>query len=87
MDQAAFRLYQATLLSIYGPGHPLSYSSGGLPADLRVIQPSDIRRFHDQHYFLANMGAIVSLPKEVSLAATLGRIDGVLNRLEQKREG
>lgn len=83
MDQANRRLYQETLLSLYGAGHPLSYSSGGLPADLRVIQPSDIRRFHDQHYFLANMGAIVSLPKEVALSAALARLDTILNQLQQ----
>jgi Zn-dependent M16 (insulinase) family peptidase len=83
MDQANWRLYHAALLSIYGPGHPLSYVSGGLPADLRVIQPSDIRRFHDQHYFLANMGAIVSLPKEVSLGAALERLDAVLKQLQE----
>jgi Zn-dependent M16 (insulinase) family peptidase len=83
MDQANRRLYQAALLSLYGPGHPLSYSAGGLPADLRVIRPSDIRRFHDQHYFLANMGAIVSLPKEVAPGAALARLDAVLSQLEQ----
>ncbi len=84
MDQPNSRLWQASLLSIYGPGHPLSYSAGGLPADLRVLQPSDIRRFHDEHYFLANMGAIVSLPKEVPLAAALGQLDSVLNRLQER---
>ncbi len=87
MDQANRRLYQATLLSLYGPGHPLSYSAGGLPADLRVIQPSDIRRFHDQHYFLANMGAIVSLPKEVLLDAALGRLDAALSELQRSSNG
>jgi Zn-dependent M16 (insulinase) family peptidase len=87
MDQANRRLYQATLLSLYGPGHPLSYSAGGLPADLRVIQPSDIRRFHDQHYFLANMGAVVSLPKEVAPGSALARLDAVLNQLEQSSNG
>jgi Zn-dependent M16 (insulinase) family peptidase len=87
MDQANRRLYQATLLSLYGPGHPLSFSAGGLPADLRVIQPSDIRRFHDQHYFLANMGAIASLPKEVSLVTALGRLDVALNELERSANG
>lgn len=87
MDQANRRLYQATLLSLYGPGHPLSYSAGGLPADLRVIQPSDIRRFHDQHYFLANMGAIVSLPKEVVPGTALMRLDAVLNDLERGANG
>jgi Zn-dependent M16 (insulinase) family peptidase len=83
MDQPSRRLYQASLLSIYGPGHPLSYSAGGLPADLRLIQPADIRRFHDQHYFLANMGAMVSLPKEIAPETALARLDAILNQLER----
>src|SRR5580658_2112455 len=83
MDQPGRRLYQASLLSLYGPGHPLSYSAGGLPEDLRVIQPSDIRRFHDQHYFLANMGALVSLPKEIAPGTALARLDAILNQLQQ----
>lgn len=83
MDQPARRLYQDSLMAIYGAGHPLSFSAGGLPADLRVIQPSDIRRFHDQHYFLANMGAIVSLPKEIGPGAALARLNTILNQLEQ----
>ena len=83
MDQPAQRIYQASVLSLYGPRHPLSYNSGGLPADLRVIQPSDIRLFHDQHYFLANMGAVVSLPKEIAPGTALARLDRILNALEQ----
>ncbi len=83
MDQPGRRLYQAALLSMYGAGHPLSYSSGGLPADLRVIRPSDIRTFHDQHYFLGNMGAIVSLPKEVAPGTALARLDAILNQLRK----
>ncbi len=83
MDQPVRRLYQDSLLALYGAGHPLSFSAGGLPADLRVIQPSDIRRFHDQHYFLANMGAIVSLPKEIAPGAALARFNTILNQLEQ----
>lgn len=87
MDQPARRLYQDSLMAIYGAGHPLSYSAGGLPADLRIIQPSDIRRFHDQHYFLANMGAIVSLPKEIAPGAALARLNTILNELEQSSKG
>ena len=86
MDQPSRRLYQSSLLSIYGSGHAMSYSSGGLPEDLRIIQPSDIRRFHGQHYFLANMGAIVSLPKEVSLGTTLAKLDSILNQLQKSAD-
>ena len=85
MDQPMSRLYRAALLALYGPEHPLSFSSGGLPAALRVIQPSDIRRFHAAHYFLANMGMIASLPKEMTLGPTLARLDAVLGRVEPRK--
>jgi len=82
MDQPGSRLFHDAGIAIYGPEHPLSFSSGGLPAALRVIQPADIRRFHASHYFLANMGAVVSLPKETTLAAALAHLDASLNHLE-----
>ena len=84
MDQPAYRLFRAASTAVYGPEHPLAFSSGGLPAALRVIQPSDIRRFHAAHYFLANMGMIASLPKEMTLAPTLARLDDSLHRAEPK---
>ncbi len=84
MDQAGARVFHDAALTLYGPEHPLSFSSGGLPSALRVIQPSDIRRFHAAHYFLANMGAIVSIPKEMTLSAALANLDASLNRLEPK---
>jgi Zn-dependent M16 (insulinase) family peptidase len=82
MDQANSRLFRAASEALYGPEHPLTYTAGGLPASLRVIQPSDIRKFHAAHYFLRNMGAITALPKDISLTAALGRFDAALNRLE-----
>ncbi|HXB70828.1 MAG TPA: hypothetical protein VNY05_21520 [Candidatus Acidoferrales bacterium] len=85
MDQAISRLYRAALVALYGPEHPLSFSSGGLPAALRMIQPSDIRRFHAAHYFLANMGMIASLPKEMALGPALDRLDASLRRAESEK--
>jgi Zn-dependent M16 (insulinase) family peptidase len=84
MDQAGSRLYRAAGLTVYGPAHPLSFNSGGLPAALRALQPADIRKFHAEHYFLGNMGAISSLPKDVALPAALERFDAALNRLEPR---
>jgi hypothetical protein len=82
MDQPNTRLFRAAELAIYGPEHPYSFSSGGLPEALRAIQPSDIRRFHDSHYFLANMGMVAALPKEMTLSAALARFDTALRQLE-----
>jgi Zn-dependent M16 (insulinase) family peptidase len=75
-------LYRQVLLDIYGTGHPLSYSSGGMPEAIREMKPEDIRAFHDRHYFLANMGAVVSLPKGDSLSAQLLHFDQILNAVQ-----
>jgi Zn-dependent M16 (insulinase) family peptidase len=85
MDQPGRLLYYAGLTMIYGKQHPLSYVSGGTPEGIRLMQPSDIRKFHAQNYHLANMGAIVSVPKEVSLANVLSSLDASLNRIQPQR--
>jgi len=85
MDQPTRRLYYASMDMVYGKGHPLSYVSGGTPEALRVIQPSDIRKFHAAHYHLANMGAIVSVPKDIELESVLMNIDASLNRVQPQR--
>jgi Zn-dependent M16 (insulinase) family peptidase len=84
MDQAAYRLFHAAALAVYGSDHPLAFSAGGLPEALRVIQPADIRRFHDDHYFGGNMGMIAALPKEVTLETALAKIDEALDRVEPR---
>jgi Zn-dependent M16 (insulinase) family peptidase len=75
-------LYNQQLLDVYGPGHPLSFSSGGLPAAIREMKPQDIRTFHDRHYFLANMGAVISLPKGETVAEQLAHFDRILNTVQ-----
>jgi Zn-dependent M16 (insulinase) family peptidase len=75
-------LYSQQLLDVYGPGHPLSFSSGGLPAAIREMKPQDIRAFHDRHYFLANMGAVISLPKGDTVAEQLAHFDQILNAVQ-----
>jgi Zn-dependent M16 (insulinase) family peptidase len=85
MDQPGRRIYHAALAMIYGGNHPLSWVSGGTPEGIRLMQPSDIRKFHAEHYYLANMGAIVSVPKEVSLATVLSTLDATLSRVEPRR--
>jgi Zn-dependent M16 (insulinase) family peptidase len=84
MERPANRLFRAATLAVYGPEHPLSFSSGGLPEELRIIKPADIRRFHAAHYFGGNMGMIAALPKEVSLATALEKIDAALDRVEPR---
>jgi len=85
-----FQLSHAMDLAIYGPNHPLSYVSGGLPSAIREMKPEAIRLFHREHYFLGNMGMVAALPKEMPLDDILARTDSILVRLEvgeTKREG
>lgn len=67
---------------LYGPNHPMSMNAGGEPSGIRTMKPEDIRNFHKANYYLANMGTIVALPKSVSVADALQRIDRIANKLE-----
>ena len=75
-------LYRQASLDVYGAGHPLSWSSGGMPEAIRQMKPQDIRDFHGKHYFLANMGAVISLPKADTVAVQLTRFDQILNAVQ-----
>lgn len=81
-ERPGSRLWRAVNASLYGPRHPLALSSGGYPAAIREMTPGDIRRFHREHYFLANMGLIAALPREIALAGALERFGEILDRLE-----
>ncbi len=75
-------MYRQASIDIYGPSHPLSYSSGGMPEAIREMKAKDIRDFHNRHYFLGNMGSVVSLPKGETVAAQLTRLDAVLSAVQ-----
>lgn len=76
------RLGRALDLMTYGPNHPLSYVSGGLPAAIREMKPEEIRKFHHDHYHLANMGMIGSFPKEMPLTQILQRTGAILDKVQ-----
>jgi len=85
MDQPARRVYRESSVVAYGAEHPLAYVSGGSPEALRALQPADIRKFHAAHYQLSNMGAVVSVPKEMPIDRVLARLDNTLNAVEPRR--
>ncbi len=72
---------------LYGEAHPLSYNAGGLPSGIRELNAAEISKFHNDNYYLGNMGAIVSLSKTEQLDDVLNRMDQILNNLngESKR--
>jgi Zn-dependent M16 (insulinase) family peptidase len=82
MNNPDWALFRQLGIDLYGPNHPLAYNSGGNPSGIREMLPADIRNFHDRHYFLANMGAIVSLPKGETVAVELAKLDQILNAVQ-----
>lgn len=77
------RLYDTIGRLLYGNAHPLSFNAGGSPAGIRVLNAKDIHKFHDEHYFLANMGAIISLPGNMPLDSVLNQMNDILNGLNK----
>ncbi len=65
---------------VYGETHPLALDSGGLPAAIRTMTPSDIRAFHAAAYHLGNMGMIGAFPSKMALAEVLDRTSVVLDK-------
>jgi Zn-dependent M16 (insulinase) family peptidase len=82
MNNPGWALYRQLGIDLYGAKHPLAYNSGGDPSGIRQMLPADIRSFHDSHYFLGNMGAIMSLPKGETVAIELAKLDQILNAVQ-----
>ena len=66
---------------VYGSDHPLALSQGGTPEGIRALTPEEIRRFHDAHYQLANMGMVAAFPSSVTLSAVLAKVGEALDAL------
>jgi Zn-dependent M16 (insulinase) family peptidase len=81
-DNPFRRLFQAMGHLEYGTHHPLAYNAGGEPAGIRQMKPEDIRKFHRDHYYLANMGIIAALPKSMPVGDVLARTGAILNKLQ-----
>lgn len=71
---------------VYGPDHPLLFSSGGDPAAMRAMTADDLWRFHRRTHRLSNMGMIVSLPAGIELEPFLGRLGQILDRCQPEGE-
>ncbi len=82
MPQPYFTLFLRLNQILYGPAHPLSFESGGEPSGIRTMKPEDIRRFHDENYYLANMGSIVAVPDSLPIDEVLRRTAAILRAVE-----
>lgn len=76
-------LYDSAKRIIFGKGHPISYNAGGLPSGIRKMNAADILKFHNDNYFLGNMGAIVSLAGSNKLDDVLSQINAILTNLNK----
>lgn len=79
-------LFRAATQLVYGTHHPLSYNSGGEPSGIRTMKPEDIRNFHENNYYLANMGTIASFPKSVPIGTILTKTDQILNEVDRSSD-
>jgi Zn-dependent M16 (insulinase) family peptidase len=68
---------------LYGNAHPISYNAGGLPSGIRVLNEKDISKFHTENYWLGNMGAITSLPRNMETDSVLNRMNSILVTLNR----
>lgn len=69
-------------LLLYGPEHPISYSSGGYPDAIRTMTTDDMWQFIENTYHLNNMGMIAAIPDEIGLDEFLKQTSAILKRVE-----
>jgi len=69
-------------LLLFGPDHPLSYSSGGYPPAIRTMTPDDMWAFIDKNYHLSNMGMIAAIAIDIEIEDFLKRLSDILERVE-----
>ncbi len=86
LNNPDYRLYDASLRMLYGDAHPLSFNAGGTPDGIRKMTADDIKRYHEANYHLGNMGAVVSVPKDMTLETVLTRMDAAFTAAEPKSE-
>jgi len=77
MNNPDWRIYDNSMRMIYGDAHPLSFNAGGAPDGIRLMKADDIKRYHEANYHLGNMGAILSVPKDMTLDTVLQRLDAI----------
>lgn len=86
MNNADWRIYDNSMRMIYGDAHPLSFNAGGAPDGIRLMKADDIKRYHEANYHLGNMGAILSVPKDMTPDTLLPRLDAIFAKNEPASE-
>ena len=68
--------------TLYGKNHPLGNVSGGYPDDIRKMTPEDMWHFHEESYYLGNMGVIVAIPNDIKTEDFLTKVSAILERCQ-----
>jgi Zn-dependent M16 (insulinase) family peptidase len=86
MNNPDWRIYDNSMRMIYGDAHPLSFNAGGAPDGIRLMKADDIKRYHEANYHLGNMGAILSVPRDMTLDTVLQRLDAIFAKNQPASE-
>lgn len=71
---------------VFGEDHPLSNNSGGIPDVMREMTPADMRKFHKETHHLSQMGAVVSIPADISVDECLKKMNEILEHCQQETD-
>lgn len=81
-EKRGFRIWQEIRKTIYGPHHPMGYSSGGVPKDIRTMTAEDINTFHQFHYrFGPNTEAVIIIPPSITIEEMLAQLDSTITKI------
>jgi hypothetical protein len=82
-----WNVWDAVQKRVWGADHPLAFSSGGEPSQVRACAPHHVREFHAAHYHLgADTEMIVALPVSIPEAEFLTRLSAQMAAIDAKPE-
>ncbi len=81
-EKPYYNTYRKLFQLVYGQNHPLTDVSGGDPEVMRTMVPKDMWDFHKATHHLANMGAVVSIPKTIGVESMLRQMSATLDRCQ-----
>jgi hypothetical protein len=75
MGQGIYRYYFELNKRVLGPDNPFGFYSSGVPDEMRRVVPTDIRRFHREHYRIGpTTGFIFALDPKENAGSFLDRV-------------
>ncbi|MEW5797292.1 MAG: hypothetical protein AB1772_13170, partial [Candidatus Zixiibacteriota bacterium] len=81
-ERPYYNTYRRVYQLVYGQDHPFTHVSGGDPNVMRSMTPQNMWDFHKATHHLANMGAVISIPRSVSIGDFLRQLSATLDRCQ-----